>query len=415
MSAYTVLRIAKLKSLGSIAGTDKHNARERDTPNADKNREADNRVVMGAPETSAHDSIKSILSGQRIRSNAVFAVEMLLSASSEYFRPNAPEAAGTYDKERLEAWVQASTKWLQERYGDRIQKVTLHCDEATPHLHAVLVPLDDRGKLNCRQLFGGTRQTLRDLQSDYAKAVKSLGIERGIGGSQGKHQKVAQFYALTQSNKKAILPAPEKYDQPQLPGKLARMADDSLIQLSRKAATSGAQAQKEVLEPIMTALKKDNMLLRQQVVSVKRANSRLSQENVELRKRLDKMRALDLDKVLLSMFKAKGPYRAQEEGESRFCLPDKREVVVSGVRWKVDNAKQGKGAIDLVMALKGYSQDSMKKAVAELAIVFGEDKAIGECVAQVSAQAQTTVRMALFQHKTDLAQRGTKEKTGMTR
>ncbi len=58
-------------------------------------------------------------------------------------------------------------QWLDDQYGDRIVRAELHLDEATPHIHAYLVPLDERGKLNCRGLFGG-RAKLSKFQDSYA-------------------------------------------------------------------------------------------------------------------------------------------------------------------------------------------------------------------------------------------------------
>lgn len=43
--------------------------------------------------------------------------------------------------------------WLNEKYGNRIVSAILHVDEATPHIHALLVPLDDKGKLNLLNLL----------------------------------------------------------------------------------------------------------------------------------------------------------------------------------------------------------------------------------------------------------------------
>ena len=154
---FAVLRIQKLKTWGAIAGSGKHNQRERDTPNADASRTAQNTMLIGSPDKSSVDAVKKAIGNQRIRSNAVLGVEMLLSASPDYFRPDAPEKAGTYEPERLQAWTQTATQWLQERYGSRVISATLHLDEVTPHIHALLVPLDDKGKLNCRALFGGSK------------------------------------------------------------------------------------------------------------------------------------------------------------------------------------------------------------------------------------------------------------------
>ena len=60
-----------------------------------------------------------------------------------------------------------------------------------------MVPLDEKGKLNCRALLGGSRYRLSELQDDFAAAMKPLGLERGIKGSKAKHTEVRKS-GLTQ-------------------------------------------------------------------------------------------------------------------------------------------------------------------------------------------------------------------------
>ena len=57
MLAYAVLCIKKLKSWGDIAGSDAHNFRERETPNADAERTPDNATFAG---NAAQDSVEAI-------------------------------------------------------------------------------------------------------------------------------------------------------------------------------------------------------------------------------------------------------------------------------------------------------------------------------------------------------------------
>ena len=414
MPAFAVLRIQKLKSWGAIAGSGKHNQRERDTPNADEARTAQNRLLIGDSDKNSVDAIKESIGSQRIRSNAVLGVEMLLSASPEYFRPSAPEQAGTYDAGRLQKWTKATTQWLEERYGSRIIKATLHLDEATPHIHVLMVPLDDKGKLNCRALFGGSRHTLSALQTDYAQATAPLGIGRGIANSRAEHQRVCQYYTLTQGAAAPDMPAPEKYDSPAMPNKVVRMSDERMVQYEREAATSGAKAQRDALQPAMTALKNENALLKQRFAQIKKANAKLESEKTALQRELDKVRALDIGTVLLRVFKAKGPYVSKEGGEDRYFLPDKREVTIQDNRWKITDAQKGKGAIDLVMAVRGYGQESLDKAVAELARHFGEDKTTGEYAASMIQTASLKVRFAAkkFTPEKENAQ---KEREGISR
>ena len=192
---HAIARISKLKS-GNVGGSEKHTKRERDTPNA--NPEITNIRFIGQPDSPNLPNLETIvrerIGEQTIRKNAVLCVEMLLTASPEYFRPDDPSKAGYYEPERLADFQQAVRGWLDKEYGDRIVRAELHLDESTPHIHAYLVPLDERGKLNCRGLFGG-RQKLSGFQDSYANALKPLGLERGIKGSRARHTTVKQYYA----------------------------------------------------------------------------------------------------------------------------------------------------------------------------------------------------------------------------
>lgn len=128
----------------------------------------------------------------KIRKNGVLAVELLYTASPEYFRPSCPEVAGYWEQARLDAWQEATMSYLRERWGDRLASTTLHLDESTPHIHAIVVPLDERRNLNCRDVFN--RAALKRNQSDYAAATKHLGLRRGIEGSTAKHEDIKQYY-----------------------------------------------------------------------------------------------------------------------------------------------------------------------------------------------------------------------------
>ena len=196
---YAIVRIAKLKK-SSIGGSGSHVARSRTTLNADKSKQADNRTLIHSQDSDrplgdvVAAKIASSKQKRKIRPDAVHAVEFLLSASPEYFRPNDPTEYGVHDPTRLEVWTRANVEWLQREYGDRIVRAELHLDEATPHIHAYLVPIDERGQLNCRGIFG-ERKNMFALQDSYAAAMEPLGIERGIRGSKARHTDVKEYYA----------------------------------------------------------------------------------------------------------------------------------------------------------------------------------------------------------------------------
>ncbi len=192
--AYAICRIAKLKNGGSITASEKHTLRQRETPNADLTKL--NERFIGNPPGSAtlEQEVFNRIGQQKIRKDAVLCVEILMTPSPEYFRPQDQGKAGKWDSQQLEDWKQAHHHWLNQKFGDKIVRAELHLDEATPHIHAYLVPLDDKGKLNCKSHFGG-RAKLSQFQDSYGQAMAPLGLERGIKGSRATHTQIKDYYA----------------------------------------------------------------------------------------------------------------------------------------------------------------------------------------------------------------------------
>ena len=96
---YAIIRVAKVKSLGSLSGLSRHHTRASPTPNANaKVREAV-RVLVGSG--NPYNDAKALLPA-KVRKNGVLAMEHLLTASPEYFRPSNPSAAGEYDQKLME-------------------------------------------------------------------------------------------------------------------------------------------------------------------------------------------------------------------------------------------------------------------------------------------------------------------------
>jgi Plasmid recombination enzyme/Domain of unknown function (DUF3854) len=191
--AYCICRIAKLKSGGAIAASEHHTRRTRDTPNADLSKENE-RFIGDLRVVPLEQEVFARIGQQKIRSDAVLCIEMMLSASPEYFRPDDHGRAGKWNSAQLEEWKQANYKWLSENYGDKIVRAELHLDESTPHIHAYFVPLDQNNKLNSKSYFGD-RVKLRLFQDNYAEAMATLGLERGIKGSRATHTQVKDYYA----------------------------------------------------------------------------------------------------------------------------------------------------------------------------------------------------------------------------
>lgn len=309
--AFTVFRMDKLKTWGDVGGCGSHNLRQRPTPNADQTRE--NHHLIGGAEDNLVKVVRDKIGDQTIRKNAVLAVEFVMSASAEYFRPTAPEKGGTWDESRLKPWVESNMAWLRDRYGDRVVSAVLHLDELTPHIQAVIVPLDDKGKLNARALFGGSKHTLSELQTDYAKAVEGLGIRRGIEGSAATHTTVMEYYnranVAFSELPKVTTPAPlDPGPEPEKPGLFAGSVAKERYRLDRKAwerdkATATAMKTKRREEynarinaAVVTAQRheaqaKEAEGLRGQVESLKTANGQLVQQVAKLKGELVEVKA----------------------------------------------------------------------------------------------------------------------------
>ena len=191
--SFVVARVAKIKSFSTIGKAANHNFRlksEYEREHVNRNIKA-NILVHGSTDL-LKDCKERINQADKkadgtIRSNAVLAVEMILSASPDFFNnPDKPE--------NLDEWTKANVAWLKEQYGPNFVNAVVHLDEQTPHIHAFIIPIDERNKLNCRCILGG-RDTLKNLQSNAYEAVKHLGLERGISKATtgATHKKTSQW------------------------------------------------------------------------------------------------------------------------------------------------------------------------------------------------------------------------------
>lgn len=240
--AQVIFRMAKIKSWGGIGGAAGHNLRQRTTPNAGPG----GVIEIVSCKGSAAKAVRKKIGTQTIRKNAVLAVEAVISASPEYFRPNAPARCGYYDPARLEAWRKKVEPWILAEFPHAVS-VVLHLDEATPHYQVIDVPLDENGKLNCRGKYGG-KTVLREWQERAARAVAPLGIERGLRGSVATHEKIQRFYGAVNTP----LPNIPKVTTPS-PRSMPRLGLFDKFDAGKKAKAEAAQRQQAKRQQEITA------------------------------------------------------------------------------------------------------------------------------------------------------------------
>lgn len=327
-----IARIAKLKC-GNLSASEQHTSRERETPNANPDR-TNQRLIDGSNHQTLEQQIRQRIGDQRIRKNAVLCVELLLSVSPEYFRPTEPSRAGYWEIERLEQFQWTVQQWLAETYRDRVIRAELHLDEATPHIHAYIVPIDERGRLNCKALFGD-REKLRQFQDSYAKALEPLGVERGIRGSRATHTAIQEYYAAIMQESDQTLDA-----------------ETIRCQLSDR---SRALKERDELERTARALERENTELRQQVQQQEKRLANYQLMTAAHRVPLERIASrLGLDAVPNEPHKWRGQGYALNLNGNQFY------------DWQ---ALKGGRAIDLVMHVQ---QCDFKAAIAWLRDRFGE-------------------------------------------
>lgn len=189
--AFAIMRCKKLGGMGSVAASLKHCFRERETPNADASRTADNEHNAAKSTNEAMGKLRELLPEKR-RKDAVLAVEYVITASPEWWT-KASKA------EQTDFFNQAH-QWLAKKYGaDRIITATIHRDEKTPHLSAFVVPLTQDGRLSAKDFIGNKAKMTAD-QTTFAKAVEHLGLQRGIERSKATHTSIKQHYAAIQKD-----------------------------------------------------------------------------------------------------------------------------------------------------------------------------------------------------------------------
>lgn len=191
--AFAIMRAKKLNGIGSVAASLQHCYRDRDTPNADVARTADNEHRAARSTDEAMGKLRELLPEKR-RKDAVLAIEYVMTASPEWWTKATNEQQADFFNQ--------AHKWLADKYGsDRIITATIHRDETSPHLSAFVVPLTDDGRLSAKAYIGN-RQKMTADQTSFAKVVKHLGLERGIERSKATHISIKQYYSAIEKGVK---------------------------------------------------------------------------------------------------------------------------------------------------------------------------------------------------------------------
>ena len=153
-------------------------------------------------QKTERDDRKRSYSEMLNKSKSVVADELLFTATSKFFKDK--------DKDFILEWANTCMDFVYNDLGytkEQILHATLHLDEATPHIHCVVVPLVKKidKRTNTERYTISKKQYIKDklhlsqLQDIYNVRLREKGydLERGIKGSNAKHQKVKEFKKTT--------------------------------------------------------------------------------------------------------------------------------------------------------------------------------------------------------------------------
>ena len=374
---YAIMRHQKLKTWGHVAAVAGHHTRTRPTPNA--NPSTSNKWLVGDPARDICQSVRSLIGARKVRSNAVLAIEVVMTATPEFFRPGSPGSAGLYDPDRLAAFERQAMDWLRQTFGaGNVASAVVHLDESTPHVQAVVVPIDpDTDRLSASRWLDGPKK-LRALQDSFADFCWSLGLSRGIKGSKAQHARVAQFYNAVNSAVPPAVPAPVV----QIPPPMIMEATRSDWSAAESARISAEQM--ATLQPVTDLAAVADQAGRKQRQAEATAHAAQS-ELEQMRREAELVRDIPMVDVL-----AASGY--QRHGGAWVGPAGRISIAVRNGKAKFRNDDLGiggTGAIDLVKHLHGLG---FQEAVTWLGRTVGRNEAIGCAMVYAREVAQKAVK-----------------------
>lgn len=145
----------------------------------------------------------------KVRSNQNTCIEIIFGGS--------PETMCAMSPEQVNAWANDTLAWAQSRWGyENVVSATLHCDEKTPHMHVIVVPIvqgqsrrsaskermdaamgvdtrkyktdTTRNRLCANEVY--TKPLLYGYHTSYAETVgEKYGLSRGVRADLGSYKK----------------------------------------------------------------------------------------------------------------------------------------------------------------------------------------------------------------------------------
>ena len=198
---YAIMRFMKYKG-PEIGRIEAHDERTKETytsnPDIDPSRTHLNfHLVEPKGRYRAEAERQIAAAGCRTRSDSVRVVEMLVTASPEFFQDKKPKEIRTFFREALDfLW--------QKQNPDTILSAVVHMDEKTPHMHLSFVPLTEDGRLSAKDILGNRKKLTKWQDAFWEHMVQKFPeLERGMSASETGRDHIPPrvFKEMTRLNK----------------------------------------------------------------------------------------------------------------------------------------------------------------------------------------------------------------------
>lgn len=214
---YCFMHFEKVKSFARMTNLWKHNLRIAQPANADPDKADLNEELIALDGATYREKWQKLIDeayekgtmNKHIRKDAVLGLEVVLTFSKS-----------NLEQIDIEQWKKDNVEWLKKAFNvpgsdrNNVISAVYHGDESgNVHIHAFVVPIDDKGHLNAGYYTAGRRRC-REMQSSYAKVMARHGLKRGLEGSVAKHEDIKKFYTeLNQTFDIEKVPKPEPEEE----------------------------------------------------------------------------------------------------------------------------------------------------------------------------------------------------------
>ena len=179
---YGIMRFAKYKG-PEIGNIEAHNERTKEkyasNPDVDVSRSKCNFHLVKPVQRYRAEAEKQIAAaGCRTRKDSVRVVEVLFTASPEFFKGKKRAEVRAYFEEALRFFEQHQNK-------ANIISAVVHMDEKTPHMHLSFVPLTADSRLSAKEIVGNKKKLTQWQDNFWSHMVRTYPeLERGESASQ---------------------------------------------------------------------------------------------------------------------------------------------------------------------------------------------------------------------------------------